>query len=144
MSKKAFRVGLVGCGVIAPNHLDALKSNPLTEVVALCDVKLERAKRRNEEFSLGARLYENYTEMLDTESLDAVHIATPHYLHAPMTIEALKRGINVFLRKCIEILVRHDILISYGTSFLVYGIAVCDHGLYALASRMSELQNKGL
>lgn len=99
MSKKAFRVGLVGCGVIAPNHLDALKSNPLTEVVALCDVKLERAKRRNEEFSLGARLYENYTEMLDTESLDAVHIATPHYLHAPMTIEALKRGINVFLEK---------------------------------------------
>ena len=37
--------------------------------------------------------------MLDEETLDAVHITTPHYLHAPMTLSALKRDIYVFLEK---------------------------------------------
>ena len=37
--------------------------------------------------------------MISTEALDAVHIATPHFLHAPMTIAALKKNINVFLEK---------------------------------------------
>jgi predicted dehydrogenase len=37
--------------------------------------------------------------MLEKEPLDAVHITTPHYLHAPMTKLALLKGINVFLEK---------------------------------------------
>jgi predicted dehydrogenase len=37
--------------------------------------------------------------MLNSEKLDAVHIATPHYLHADMTVSALQKDINVFLEK---------------------------------------------
>ena len=99
MNKHIFRVALVGCGVIAPNHLTALAELNETEVVALCDVRPERAEQRRAEFAPQARVYTDYLTMLDREKPDAVHIATPHYLHARMAIEALRRGIHVFLEK---------------------------------------------
>jgi predicted dehydrogenase len=37
--------------------------------------------------------------MLEKEELDAVHVTTPHYLHAPMTIAALEKDIYVCLEK---------------------------------------------
>ena len=44
-------------------------------------------------------IFTDYVGMLDSLELDAVHICTPHYLHAEMAIIALERGINVFLEK---------------------------------------------
>ena len=99
MEKKKFRVALVGCGVIAPNHLSALADLDETEIVALCDIRPERAERRREEFAPAAQVFDDYSRMLREVKPDAVHIATPHYLHAPMAIEALDMGIHVFLEK---------------------------------------------
>ena len=102
---KNFKIALVGCGAIAPNHLRAIKSIPYVEVVALCDLNKEKAEKRKAEYELDCKIYTDFDEMLNNEALDSVHIATPHYLHAPMTIKALKRGINVFLEKpmCISV-----------------------------------------
>ena len=99
MNEKIFRVALVGCGVIAKNHLAALAGLPTVEIVALCDLVRERAERARDAFAPQARVYEDYATMLDAEHPDAVHIATPHFLHAPMAIEALGRDIFVFLEK---------------------------------------------
>jgi len=97
--EKTFNVALVGCGTIAPNHLRALLKLPNVRIVALCDVNREKAEKRKSEYELSANIYEDFLAMLNNEQLDSVHIATPHYLHAPMAIEALKRDINVFLEK---------------------------------------------
>ena len=99
MNNKTFNVALVGCGNISFNHLTALAKVDNVNVVALCDIKPEKAEERKREFSLDAKIYTDYEEMLNSEKLDAVHIATPHYLHAPMTLSALKRDIYVFLEK---------------------------------------------
>jgi predicted dehydrogenase len=96
---KQFNVALVGCGTISFNHLTAISKLPSIKVVALCDVKPERAEARKREFGLDAAIYTDYYEMLKNEKLDAVHITTPHYLHAPMTLAALKRDIYVCLEK---------------------------------------------
>ena len=103
MNNKTFKIAIVGCGSISYNHLHALASLDNVEVAALCDVRPERAEKRKEEFSLDAKIYTDYSQMLDCEKLDAVHIATPHNLHAWMTISALKKDINVFLEKPIAI-----------------------------------------
>ena len=96
---KIFNVALVGCGSIAPNHLKALSNIPNVKIVALCDKNLEKAEKRKAEYSLDANIYTDFLSMLDTEKLKSVHIATPHYLHCEMAVEALKRNINVFLEK---------------------------------------------
>lgn len=99
MSKKTFKVALVGCGTIAPNHLAALEQLPYVKVTALCDKRPENAEAMKTRFACDARIYNDFDTMLENEELDSVHIATPHFLHAPMAIKALEKGLNVFLEK---------------------------------------------
>ena len=99
MNTKNYRIALVGCGVISANHISAILECEGVDIVALCDVKIERAEEKKADFNLDCKTYADYDEMLANESLDAVHISTPHYLHAEMAIKALDLGINVFLEK---------------------------------------------
>lgn len=99
MNNKRFKVALVGCGTVAINHTNALKAIDDVDIVALCDIKPERAEALCKKEALNARIFTDYHEMLNTLELDAVHIATPHYLHAEMAIFALEKNINVFLEK---------------------------------------------
>lgn len=99
MNNEYINVALIGCGVVSLNHLYALSLIDKIRIVALCDVKKEKAIAAKDEFAPEAKTYTNYIELFDKERIDAVHIATPHYLHCAMAIEALKRGINVFLEK---------------------------------------------
>lgn len=99
MEAKPYRVAVVGCGAIAPNHLFALSGNPDVRVVALVDPKTERAEEMKSRFAPSARIFSDYETMLSESQPDAVHICTPHHLHAPMAIRALQQGIHVFLEK---------------------------------------------
>jgi predicted dehydrogenase len=94
---KKYRVGIVGCGNIFPMHAVSIQNNPNLELVAVCDNKPDRVKAASEAFLCNA--YTDYQEMLDLESLDVVHICTPHYLHAPMTIWAAQHNIHVLTEK---------------------------------------------
>lgn len=96
--KEEIRVALVGCGIISDNHLRSLADLPV-RVVALCDVIEERAQAKKEAYAKDAAVYTDYVTMLEREKPTAVHICTPHYLHAAMSIEALKRDVYVFLEK---------------------------------------------
>ena len=104
---KRFKVALVGCGVIAPNHINSLLSLDNVEISSLCDIKKEKAEALADRFSLNSvRIYDSYEEMIEKEAeLFSIHIATPHYLHVDMAIKALEKGINVFLEKpmCISV-----------------------------------------
>lgn len=96
---KHLNVALIGCGVISDNHIIPILECECAELVALCDIDISRAESKARQHGISPALYSDYVRMLDTEKLDVVHIATPHYLHAEMTLEALRRGINVFLEK---------------------------------------------
>ena len=97
--EKTYNVAIVGCGTIFGNHVRALLDIPYVKIVAICDINTEKAESKKAEYGINAKIYSDYETMLDSEKPDSVHIATPHYLHAPMAISALKRNINVFLEK---------------------------------------------
>lgn len=94
---KKYRAGIIGCGNIFPMHGYSIKNISNVELVAVCDIKEERAKSRAEE--LDCKYYLDYKEMIDRENLDTLHICTPHYLHAEMAIYAAKKGVNVLTEK---------------------------------------------
>ncbi len=101
--KETFRIALIGCGSISGNHISAILASGQT-LCALCDVVPVHAKEQIEKFSLGELpVYTDYVEMLDREQPDAVHICTPHHLHAPMCVEALRRDIHVLCEKPLSI-----------------------------------------
>ena len=77
MSK--LKVGLVGCGFISHAHLRGWKSNGC-DVRAVCDIDVKRADARAKEFSV-EKVYSNFQEMLESEKLDIVDVATPVATH---------------------------------------------------------------
>ena len=94
---KTFRIGIIGCGTIFPMHAQSLKNIKGVKLVAVCDIRKNKAKEKARLYR--CNYYTDYKKMLRRECLDAVHICTPHYLHKSMVIEAAKRGINVLTEK---------------------------------------------
>ena len=92
-----FRVGIVGCGGIAQVHAAVLDRLEETRLAACADIVPERAAEMAER--AGARAYGSLEEMLAAEKLDAVHLCTPHYLHAPMAEKAAEAGVAVLTEK---------------------------------------------
>ena len=93
----ALRCAIVGCGSIAQVHAGALSSMPEAELLAFADIRPERARAMAEKF--GGRAYGSLDELLAGETIDVLHICTPHYLHTPMAEQAAGLGINVFTEK---------------------------------------------
>lgn len=91
------RIGIVGCGSIAATHAMCISKLQEQELVAYADSKADRAE--NFAGKYGGRAYSSMEEMLEKESLDVIHICTPHYLHASMAIYGLSHGVHVFLEK---------------------------------------------
>ncbi|MBQ6182464.1 MAG: Gfo/Idh/MocA family oxidoreductase [Clostridia bacterium] len=94
---KKFRSAVVGCGNIFPMHAVSITRVENAELVAVCDIKEDRAKKKAEEF--GCKYYLDYKEMIEKENLDVIHICLPHYLHPIVAIYALEHGVNVMTEK---------------------------------------------
>lgn len=91
------KVAVVGCGDVSAVHFEAISQLPDAQLVAICDVDNARLKAASD--TRGVPGYLDYKELFDAHTIDVVHIATPHNQHADVTIEALKRGINVITEK---------------------------------------------
>jgi len=82
---------------VGQNHIMAAKANPNVELVAFADV--DKAKVNHEATKHGVRGFTNYLDMLETDLVDAVSIAVPHYLHFPIGMDCLRAGIHVYMEK---------------------------------------------
>lgn len=98
---KVYRIGIVGCGGIANGkHLPSLKKLDNVEIVAFCDIVVERAEKAAREYGAeGAQIYSDYRELLKDQSLDIVHVLTPNDFHAEVTIAALEADKHVMCEK---------------------------------------------
>ena len=94
---QTYRVGLVGCGAIFLQHANAVAEIAEAEIAAVCDIRKERAEQQAAQF--GGAVYTDYEDMIQNAGLDAVHICTPHDLHAPMAVYALEHGVHVMVEK---------------------------------------------
>ena len=97
MEGKIWKVAVIGCGGIAQVHARVLAQLPQLRLVACADIRRERAEKMAGEY--GCRAYDSMEALLEKESVDAVHLCTPHYLHTPMARLAAERGIAVFTEK---------------------------------------------
>lgn len=94
------RVGVIGCGNIGRVHAMILNEIKHTRLCALADIRIQHAEEYSAGFTNGeAAVYGSMEDMLEKEELDGVHICTPHYCHVPMAVEALRRGLHVFMEK---------------------------------------------
>lgn len=96
------KIGIIGCGGIAnQKHFPALKNaSERVELVAFCDLKIERAEKAAREFGIPeAKVYEDYKELLADDTIDMVYVLTPNVSHCPISLASFAAGKHVFCEK---------------------------------------------
>ena len=106
--KRRWRSALIGCGCIAPMHVQSLARMDYVDLVAVVDPLIDQARSIAEiwkadtlyrDTSEKPAVYETIEQMLSEIKPDLVHICTPHHLHAVQAAEALSQGCHVLLEK---------------------------------------------
>ena len=91
------RFGIVGCGEIAVRTCEGISAAPNATIAMLMDARPEVMSDLAEFY--GVPTTTELDELLSYADVDAVYIATPHYLHAPQGILAAKAGKHVLVEK---------------------------------------------
>ena len=92
----AHRVGLIGCGWIAPFHVAGLRQlGRQAEIGWVADPDENRAQALARE--AGAHALSDYRAGL--HDVDCVFVLVPHHLHQQVTVHCLKAGCHVLLEK---------------------------------------------
>ena len=101
MENRKTRVGIIGCGGIANGkHMPSLKKVKDCEMVAFCDILVERAEKACADYGTeNAKVYEDYRDLLADQTIDVVHVCTPNRSHSEITVAALESGKHVMCEK---------------------------------------------
>ncbi len=97
---KPLRVGILGCGVIAPTHIESFQVIPGVEVAWACDLIAERAKDTAQRHKI-ARHTTDYRQVLADPAVQVISVCTDHASHAELSIAALEAGKHVLCEKCL-------------------------------------------
>lgn len=95
---KKLKIGIVGIGNIAVQHIQGYLKNDRVELYAFCDVDAARLQARAEEFHV-AHTFTDLDEMLALPELDAVSVCTVNSMHAPCALKAIRAGKHVLVEK---------------------------------------------
>jgi predicted dehydrogenase len=94
------RLGIIGIGNMGSGHAENIVSGKVSrcELTAVCDPAPEKFARYPR-----AKGFTHSEELIRSGAADAVLIATPHYDHTTIGIDALQRGLHVLVEKPISV-----------------------------------------
>ncbi|NUP59893.1 MAG: Gfo/Idh/MocA family oxidoreductase [Pseudarthrobacter sp.] len=95
---RELRVGVVGIGWAGQQHLKAYHDLDGVRIVSLAGMEQELRDSLQAEYAI-PNAFADWNDMLDGGGLDAISVAVPTFLHAPIAIAALERGIHVLSEK---------------------------------------------
>lgn len=94
-------IGIIGIGNMGSAHTLSISKGlvPGLKLVAVADRKETRRQWAVENLPEDCRVFKEGTELIESGLCDAVLIATPHYQHPPLTVQALEAGLHVMCEK---------------------------------------------
>ncbi len=104
MATDKVRIGVIGTGGMGSGHCSWMHETPEAQLTCVCDIDPAVVKETSEKF--GVPGYTDARDLLKSRLVDAVILATPHYFHPTIAIEAFKRRIHVLSEKPIAVTVK--------------------------------------
>ena len=102
------RLGIIGCGGIMTLHVKGLVGRREDVSIAwLCDVDPAQIEKMDAQVPrdfqpVRPKQTARYEDVIDDKDVDAVIIATPHHWHAPIALQAMEAGKDVYIEKPIS------------------------------------------
>ena len=94
------KLGIIGVGNIGVSHVNRVKEGQCPDIVvtAIAD---RRASRREwaKENATDAQIFVEGSDLIKSGACEAVLIATPHYQHPTLAVEAFENGLHVLCEK---------------------------------------------
>lgn len=100
------RFGIIGLGIMGQEHARAIAANPLLNLVAVTDVQAKTGRRIAAD--LHCKWFDSAEDMIQSADVDAVVIATPHWQHGELAINALRAGLHVLCEKPLTVTVEQS------------------------------------
>lgn len=98
---KVWNFGIIGAGLIADFHAKAIQSLKNTRLIGICGSNPEKARILAGKYN--CKIFSSYEEMLRSDEIEIVTIATPSGTHMEQAIEAARQGKHVICEKPLEI-----------------------------------------
>lgn len=95
---KEIRVGIIGTGIIAHQHMNMYKDIPGVKVAAACDIRPDVLEEFCGKYGI-EESYADYRELLKRDDLDSVDVCLHNNLHAPVAIEVMESGKHCYCEK---------------------------------------------
>lgn len=95
------KIAVIGAGNIGSFHISYLDEGKVTgcQLVAICDTNPAKLARSQEKYGEKYGYYETDEAVFADTEIDAVIVATPHYDHPVLAIEAMNAGKHVLIEK---------------------------------------------
>jgi UDP-N-acetyl-2-amino-2-deoxyglucuronate dehydrogenase len=97
MNDSRIGFGLLGTGLIAPFHAQAIRAAKQARLVAAVDVDSDRLARFSAQFN--CRSYASLEQMLLDPEIQVVNILTPNHLHTEAVLQAARAGKHILVEK---------------------------------------------
>ena len=80
---KRIGMGLVGAGLVGPQHVEAVRRLGFVDIVAVAGSNERSATAKAEALGI-PKAYGGYQQLIDDPDVEVVHNCTPNYLHLPV------------------------------------------------------------
>ena len=101
MAGEKVRVGVVGVGGMGSAHCYTCPKIEEVQLAAVADIDAARAREIGEQFKVP--FFSRHEDLIASKLVDGVIVATPHYFHPPIAIDAFKARLHVLSEKPIAV-----------------------------------------
>jgi len=95
------RIGIVGCGAISTQHIEAIEALEETRLAGVVDASVERARETGER--RGVPWFTTLEDLLERDDLDSISVCTPSGLHAEKALAGIRARKHVLVEKPIAL-----------------------------------------
>lgn len=137
-------IGVIGTGKRGLGLINVMKKIPSFKLIACCDIIPENLNSAMAEADPKAKAYTDYEKLIADKNVDAVIVATPLYLHYPMSVAALSAKKNVYSEKSMAFTIEQslDLVNRVKASNLVFQVGF-QYRNYPLYHKIKQALEEG-